>query len=139
MSSSTNLSPLPPPTPSLQVNLKNFSINPINNKKEKNNFWKMIPNKLNKTSSSTSPIYTISPAGQSIGTFDLQLKKPEPTIFVYSQRRSRAKRIWIRRGLFAGASIFLFCLILICIIWVIQQQQNNKEIPLKTTTESTIN
>nr|CAD2163272.1 unnamed protein product [Meloidogyne enterolobii] len=101
----------------------------------------MIPNKLNKnkTSSSTSPIYTISPAGQSIGTFDLQLKKPEPTIFVYSQRRSRAKRIWIRRGLFAGASIFLFCLILICIIWVIQQQNNKEEIPLKTTTESTTN
>ncbi|KAL7074425.1 hypothetical protein ACQ4LE_006702 [Meloidogyne hapla] len=89
---------------------------------------------------SNSPIYTISPAGQSIGTFDLQLKKPEPTIFVYSQRKSREKRLWIKRGVIAGGLIFLLFLLIFCIIWVIQQQNNNKqnEEILKTSLPSTI-
>ena len=85
-------------SPPLKVNLKNFTVstnsNNNNQKEEKNknnkllnseefshkNFWKMF-SKSNKKISNKSPVYTISPAGRSLGTFDLQLKKPGK--FVY--------------------------------------------------------
>ncbi|KAF7638728.1 hypothetical protein Mgra_00001810 [Meloidogyne graminicola] len=121
-------------SPSLNINLNNFSVsslteeknkNLLKNTKNNNKFWKMIK-KSKKKEFNKSPVYTISPANRSISTFDLQLKKPEPTIFVYSQRKIKKRYIWIRRGILTGSLILLLFGLFFIIIWEIQQQQQQQ-------------